>query len=162
MDQCCRFGFTHSGDSKVDPFKISYKSDIYASSVNRHHWRFAFTYASTSSECILFAIRYLVQLNYFVGCPQDAGCIVSEMIDWLKVRDLTLIKDIFWRLEFGKNQTVDPQPQDKLIAWMEDANKKIEEAIAIETQWDIDADQQQSAEWADAIQSAQTAWFALS
>jgi len=40
---------------------------------------------------------------------------------------------------------------------MEDANKKIEEAIVIQNQRDIDEDQRQSAEWADAIQSAQTA-----
>ena len=52
---------------------------------------------------------------------------------------------------------MDPQPQDQLIAWMEDANKKIEEVIATENQKDIDEELQRSAEWADVIQSAQTA-----
>jgi len=59
-------------------------------------------------------------------------------------------------LTFGKNQTADPQPQDQLIAWMEDANKKIEEAITTQKQRDIDEDLRRSAEWASVIQRSQT------
>jgi hypothetical protein len=33
---------------------------------------------------------------------------------------------------------VDPQPQDQLIVWMEDAHKKVEKAIATQKQRDID------------------------
>jgi hypothetical protein len=57
---------------------------------------------------------------------------------------------------FGKNQTADPQPQDQLIEWMEDAHKKIEEAIATQKQRDIDEELQRSAEWASVIQRSQT------
>lgn len=52
----------------------------------------------------------------------------------------------------GKNQTADPQPQDQLIAWLEDANKKIEEAIATYRQSAIDRERQRSAKWAEVIQ----------
>jgi hypothetical protein len=55
-------------------------------------------------------------------------------------------------LTIGKNQTADPQPQDQLIEWVEDAHKKIEEAIAIRKQRDIDEELQRSAEWASVIQ----------
>jgi hypothetical protein len=91
MDQRCREGPIHSADSTVVPLE---KSDI-DSYGNRHHWSFAFAHASTSSKCILFSIRSLLQLNYFDVWSPDAECIVSEMIDWLKVRDPALIKEIF-------------------------------------------------------------------
>jgi Zn ribbon nucleic-acid-binding protein len=55
-------------------------------------------------------------------------------------------------LTFGKNQTVDPQPQDQLIAWMEDAHKKVEKVIATHRQRDIDEDLRRYAEWASVIQ----------
>jgi hypothetical protein len=57
---------------------------------------------------------------------------------------------------FGKNQTADPQPQDQLMAWVEDANKKIEEAIATQKQRDIDEDLRRSAEWESVIQRSKT------
>jgi len=60
-------------------------------------------------------------------------------------------------LTSGKNQTADPQPQDQLIAWMEDAYKKIEEAVVARNQRDIDKELRRSAEWADLIQRSQTA-----
>jgi len=91
MDQRCREGSIHSADSKVDPFEIS---DIHSYG-NRHHWSFAFAHASTSSKCILFSIQCLFQLNCLFEWPWEVGCIVSEMIDWLKVRDPALIKEIF-------------------------------------------------------------------
>ena len=95
MGQHCRDGCTYSeGNSEVDPSQIT----SYASSFS-HHWSFAFTHASTSSKCILFAIRYLSQLIWS-PCPELAPWprnhwIVSEMIDWLKVRDPALIKEVF-------------------------------------------------------------------
>jgi len=57
------------------------------SDAQRRHWGFAFSHASTSSKCILFSIRTLVQFICFVERPWNAKWIVSEMIDWLKVRD---------------------------------------------------------------------------
>ena len=60
-------------------------------------------------------------------------------------------------MTFGKNQTADPQPQDHLIAWAEDAHKKIEEAMATEKQRDIDEELRRSAEWANVIQRSQAA-----
>ena len=59
-------------------------------------------------------------------------------------------------LTFEKNQTVDPRPRDQLIAWMEDAHKKIEEAVATRKQRDIDEELQRSAEWASVIQRSQS------
>ena len=59
-------------------------------------------------------------------------------------------------LTFGKNQTADPQPQDQLIAWMEDAHKKIEEEMSTQKQRDIDEDLQRSAEWESVIQRSST------
>jgi len=104
MEQHCRDGSTHSeGNSEVESFEIlefdedRYKftySDLHAQ--DHCHWSFAFTHASTSSKCILFAIRCLFQLNDFVDEPNYTAYIVSEMIDWLKVRDPALIKEIFW------------------------------------------------------------------
>ena len=49
-----------------------------------------------AAKCILFAMRCLCQLNDFIEQPSEAECIVGEMIDWLKVRDPALIKEIFW------------------------------------------------------------------
>ena len=93
IEQHCKCGSAHSEDSKVDLFEIS---DNHYSYRNRHHWSFAFTYASTSSKCILFSIRYFTELYSFFKYPWDTEWIVSEMIDWLKVRDPVLIKEIFW------------------------------------------------------------------
>jgi hypothetical protein len=99
-----RDGPTHSeGNSKVDPFVISDNFNHGINNIqfyfsNRRHWSFAFAHASTSSKCILFAIRNLFQLKPFFkypGFPWTTEWIVSEMIDWLKVRDFALIKDIF-------------------------------------------------------------------
>ena len=59
-------------------------------------------------------------------------------------------------MTFGKNQTADPQPQDQLIAWVEDANRKIEKVIATQEQRDIDEDLRRSAEWESVIQRSQT------
>ena len=60
-------------------------------------------------------------------------------------------------MTFGKDQTADPQPQDQpLIAWVEDANRKIEKVIATQEQWDIDEDLRRSAEWPSVIQRSQT------
>jgi hypothetical protein len=58
------------------------------------HWSFVFTHASTSSKCILFAIQCLFQCNPFGTLHWDE-CLVGEMVDWLKVRDPVLIKEIF-------------------------------------------------------------------
>jgi len=105
MEQHCRDSSTHNeGNSEVESFEIlefdehEYDQlgwyDLHAQ--DHCHWSFAFTHASTSSKCILFAIRCLFQLNNFIKEPEEAECIVSEMIDWLKVRDPALIKEIFW------------------------------------------------------------------
>jgi len=51
---------------------------------------------------------------------------------------------------------VDPEPQELLIAWAEDANKKIEEVVATQKQRDIDEELRRSAEWANVIQRSQT------
>jgi hypothetical protein len=83
-------------NSKVDPFEISrWESDDLDYSGNRHSWSFAFAHASTSSKCIFFSIRCLIQLYPLFKYSSDTVWIVSEMIDWLKVRDLTLIKEMF-------------------------------------------------------------------
>ena len=75
----------------------------------------------------------------------------------------SIIQEIFVTLTIGKNQTVDPQPQDELIAWMEDAYKKIEKAIATQQRMEtVGNDElnheelQRSAEWASVIQRCQT------
>ena len=164
MEQHCRDGSTHhDGNSEVESFEIAeFDEDEYELwhdpyTWDRCYWSFAFTHASTSSKCILFAIRCLFQLNDFVEQPEQAECIVSEMIDWLKVRDPALNKKYSGILTIGKNQTADPQPQDQLIAWIEDAHNKIEEVKATENQWYIDENLRRSAEWADVIQRSQTA-----
>ena len=99
MEQYCRYGSTHSeGNSKVDPFKILPNREYcyLFSSRNRHcDWSFAFPHASTSSKCILFAIRCLSHLSPCFE-PWDLDWIVSEMVDWLKVCDPALIKEISW------------------------------------------------------------------
>ena len=95
MKQHCRDGSVHSeGSSKLDPFEIFDNFDIPSSS-NHRHWSFAFTHASTSSKCILFAIQCLSPVGYYFESPWDVDWIVSEMIDWLKVSNPTLIKEIF-------------------------------------------------------------------
>jgi hypothetical protein len=103
----------------------------------------------------LFAIQSLFELSPFFEKSWHVVWIVSEVIDWLKVCDPALIKEIL-TVTFGKNQTADPQPQDQLMAWVEDANKKIEEAIATQKQRDIDEDLRRSAEWESVIQRSQT------
>ena len=57
------------------------------------------------------------------------------------------------RCVFGRS---DPQPQDQLITWMEDAHKKFEKVIATQKQEDIDEELRRSAEWASVIQRSQT------
>ena len=90
MDQHRRDGSTSEGNSEIGPFEIPEDDEdtflFYA--LDRCHWSFAFTHASTSSKCILFAIRCLFQLDRLVNWSWIAMWIVSEMIDWLKVRDL--------------------------------------------------------------------------
>ena len=96
MKQHCRDGSTHSdGNSTVDPLEISHwgqDSYLLYPRNHRHNWSFAFTHASTSSKCILFSIRYLIQLPKYTRSTEWT---VSEVIDWLKVRDLALITEIF-------------------------------------------------------------------
>jgi len=67
----------------------------------------------------------------------------------------SIIQEIFVTLTIGKNQTVD-QAQDELIAWMEDANRKIEKIIAIQKQKEIDEELERSTKWASVIQKCQT------
>jgi len=91
MKEHCRNDSPHSeGNSKIRErdLEMLIKYHIFPQ-YSRANWGLAFTHASTSSKCILFAIRSLVQLNYFVkGVWQhDVDWIVSEMIDWLKVSD---------------------------------------------------------------------------
>jgi hypothetical protein len=100
--------FRDEGNSELDPFEtsnISILPDFWLDHQIRHRsrWSFAFTHASTSSKCILFAIQYLFQCNPFVdsGWPWRAEWLVSEMIDWLKVRDPVLIKEISCNLTIG-------------------------------------------------------------
>jgi len=95
MEQHYRDDPTHSEEnSRVDPFETpnwieSKKCDLLSLySERRRHWSFAFTYASTSSKFILFSIRSLFQLKPFFKTHWHVVWIVSEMIDWLKVRDL--------------------------------------------------------------------------
>jgi hypothetical protein len=73
--------------------------------------------------------------------------IVIEMIDWLKVCDQMLMKKNSGILTIGKNQTVDPEPQDELIAWMEDAYDKVERMLAERR----DDEQERSEEWASIV-----------
>ena len=95
MNQHRRDGSIHSEDSKVDLFNISDKLHIHTYE-NRHHWSFAFTHASTSSKCILILIQCLIQHSSRFKYPWTVEWIVSEMIDWLKVRNPALIKEIFF------------------------------------------------------------------
>ena len=111
MGKCCRAHSTYSErKSKVDPdgtpehFTNWWHWEFDLS--NRHHWSFEFTYASTSSKCILFAIRCLFQLDPFIMWLSVVEWIVSEMIDWLKVCDPVSIRKYFVILTFGKNQTL--------------------------------------------------------
>jgi hypothetical protein len=94
MNQHRRDGSIHSEHSKVDLFEISDKLNIH-SYRNRHQWSLAFTHASTSSKCILFSIRCLMQSSILFKSFWAAEWIVSETIDWLKVRNPALIKEIF-------------------------------------------------------------------
>jgi len=108
MEQHRRDGSANSGvNPKVDPFEISnwrhLKSDGFLDEViyllysrNRRNCSFAFLHASTSSKRILFSIWCLIQLYPHVGYARTGEWIVSEMIDWLKVRgDPALIIEIF-------------------------------------------------------------------
>ena len=103
MDQHYRDGSTE-GNSEIDPFEIpeSDRGLLLFFTPRRCHWSFAFTHASTSSKRILFAIRCLFQLSRFVKWSRAAIWIVSEMIDWLKVRDPTLIKEVFCNPDIWK------------------------------------------------------------
>jgi hypothetical protein len=84
----------HSEDSKVDPLEISDIKNIHFYK-NRHQWSLAFTHASTSSKCILFSIQCLIQRHLDdTGEWTGLEWIVSEVIDWLKVRNPPLIRKI--------------------------------------------------------------------
>jgi len=101
MEQYCRDGFTHNGgNSKADPYEISHwdssELNYLLYSRNRRNWSFAFTHASTSSKCILFAIRCLSQIGSYFDAPWDVDWIVNEMIDWLKVCDPPSITELFF------------------------------------------------------------------
>ena len=106
IEQHCRDGVTHTeGNSDLDPFKIPPDElDFLLYSPNRRRWSFAFTHASTSSKCILSALRCLSQFGLSfrerigrlpIQTPGDVNWIVTEMIDWLKVHDPNLIKEIY-------------------------------------------------------------------
>jgi hypothetical protein len=97
MDQHCRDGSTSEGNFEIGPFELSEpdRDLLLFFALRRCYWSFAFTHASTSSKRILFAIRCLFQLNRLVKWSWPAIWIVSEMIDWLKVRDPALMKEIF-------------------------------------------------------------------
>jgi hypothetical protein len=85
----------HGENCEVDPFEINEQLNVCSLAyLNRHHWSFAFHHASTSSKCILFSIQCLIQL-YPLHNTWRAEWIVSEIIDWLKVRNPALIKGIF-------------------------------------------------------------------
>jgi hypothetical protein len=88
MNQHCRDGSTSEGKSEIGLFELSksYEDHLLFYAPGRSHWSFAFTHASTSSKCILFAIRCLFQLDLLVKWSRAPIWIVSEMIDWLKVR----------------------------------------------------------------------------
>jgi hypothetical protein len=142
------------GNSKADPFPEIPDDLIIPVHTNaRRNWSFAFKHASMSSKCILFGLRYLCQLNplfEFYWKEREIVCmewIVIEMIDWLKVCDQILMKINSGILTIGKNQTVDPQPQDELIAWMEDAYDKVERMLAERR----DDERQRSEEWASIV-----------
>jgi len=83
----------------MDPFEISHWEsddlDYLLYSRNRRDWSFAFTHASTSSKYILLSIQCLSRLSPSFELPWDVDWIVTEMIDWFKVRDPALIKEIF-------------------------------------------------------------------
>jgi hypothetical protein len=111
MEQHCRDGSTYSeGNSKVGPFKMpNWDPNYLLSTRNRHDWSFAFAHASTSSKCILFAIRCLPQLDPYIEPPWGMDWIVSETIDWLKVHDPALITEIFCNpdnLKFRTKQSI--------------------------------------------------------
>ena len=100
MEHHCREGSDHSeGHFELDPFDMSHwDSDrlrYLSDSSHQRNWSFAFTHASTSSKCILFSIRCLIQLYPLSTYHRHIDWIVSEMIDWLKVRDPALIQEIF-------------------------------------------------------------------
>jgi hypothetical protein len=95
MKHHCSAGSTHiERNSKLNPFGIERLYIRTFNLSNRRHWSFIFTHASTSSRCILFAIRYL-QLGDSFEMPSEVEWIVNEMVGWLKVRDPVLIKEIF-------------------------------------------------------------------
>jgi len=97
MEHHRREGSNHSeGNFKVDAFELPYwDSDYTWDRQSQRNWSFAFTHASTSSKCVLFSIRCLIQLWTHSTYPWDTEWIVSEMIDWLKVREPALIKELF-------------------------------------------------------------------
>ena len=111
-----------SDNSSYDGSDNSHTIDL----KTRRHWGFVFTHASRSSTSILVALRWLriipkVYLNDdFVG----TSWIVREMILWLKVCVGTII--IQETTTIGKEQTVDTQPQDELVAWVESVYAEVE------------------------------------
>jgi hypothetical protein len=84
MEQHCRDSSHNEGNFKLDPFEIL--DHLQFDSLARQHWSFAFTHASTSSKYILSAIQCFFKVNPFVTSPWTTEWIVSETIDWLKVR----------------------------------------------------------------------------
>jgi hypothetical protein len=87
MEQHCRDGSHNEGNFKLEPFEISDNdADLLFDSSDRRNWSFAFTHASTSSKYILSAIQCFFKVNPFVECCWTTQWIVSEAIDWLKVR----------------------------------------------------------------------------
>ena len=102
MEQHCRDGSTYSeGNSKADLLEISHwesdELDYLFYSWRRRNWSYAFIHASKSSKCILFSIWGLIQLCPLSQSryPWPTEWIVNEVIDWLKVCNPAVIKEIF-------------------------------------------------------------------
>jgi hypothetical protein len=85
MEQCRRDGSHNEGNFKLEPFEIL-DGYLDIDSSDRRHWSFAFTHASTSSKYILSAIQCFFKVNPFAKWRRSTEWIVSEAIDWLKVR----------------------------------------------------------------------------
>lgn len=103
---------TEGYDYETYPFdSFSFSSLCKSSYPDRSHWSIAFTHASRSSKCILFGLHCLHKFSDWPDHRMAVEYIVWEMVDWLKT------------------QTVDPRPQDVVISWIENANKKIDRAF---------------------------------
>ena len=88
IEQRCRDG-SDGEDSEGYSIPVLFETleeDLHFDSSHRRHWSLA-THASTSSKYILSAIQYFFELDALVESPQYSTVwIVSETIDWLKVR----------------------------------------------------------------------------